>query len=886
MKNMLNTLAKRSFAAGRVRNLVAVLAIMLTAILFTTVTTIGMGTMDSMTLTMQMLKGSRSDADLRYMTQEQFEALKDADFVKEAGLRMPVAFLDNTVRHTVELDVMDETEAEMMFCNPSHGNMPEEADEIVASDLAIRELGGEPEIGEKIDIEFTLRGEAYRMEMTVSGWYEAANDQMSTMVAGTSFADENPDLFRFTYDSDRETAGTYFSDIIVTSTLNLQETLNDWSRSAGGNPDDINAANYLPGIVNTVTNQQPEPSVIIMGGAFIVLFIFCGYLLIYNVFDISVMQDIRRYGLYRTIGMSRRQVKHLINRQAFWLSCIGIPLGLLIGFFVGKAALPVVMNTISVEYENIAVNVSPSPLIFLGAAVLTAFTVFLSTRRPVRAAANTPPIEAFHYVERPVRKSSHRKKRAGARGKSLRSVSDPKDRSFSGAGPARLAWSNLGRNRRRTVFIIISLMLCVVLLNSAGTAAVSLDVEKQVDYMIRTDFAVTNAASTNGTEGFYTRQQALNPQTIEDIASQPGVNGGSSIYKNTAEDTDVTYDFGLIPDADFYTNEESGVTFGASVGENGQYFWFGLGDDGRALCNVYGIGETVAERMDIQEGETDTRTLWDRMERGEGVLAGVAADRTDMSIMKELDLLEIGDMITVYKDGQPVMELPVLAKASINGDDEEIGFTVAGPAKVGGDGLYLYLPSDIYEEIYDEPAVYKYSFNVEESEMENMTAYLENYIDTEDPSINYLSAESAREDAEKTRTMIRFVGGLIGIIFGIAGVLNLSNTIVTTILTRRREFATMQSIGMTDRQLIKMMVFEGIFYAAGACAAGLILSVIFGFTLVRGLVEGIWYFTFRFTLLPALVTCVLLLIVGAVVPVIALKIFNRGSIVEKLRAAE
>ena len=274
MKNMLNTLAKRSFAAGRVRNMVAMLAIMLTAVLFTTVTTIGMGAMDSMTLTMQMLKGSRSDADLRYMTQEQFEALKDADFVTEAGLRMPVAFLGNTVRHMVEFDVMDETEAEMMFCIPNHGRMPEEADEVVASDLAIRELGGEPQVGEKIDIEFTLRGETHQMEMTVSGWYEAANAQMSTMVAGSAFADANPDLFRFTYDQDRETAGTYFSDITVKNTVNLQETLDDWSRSVGGNPDDTDAANYLPGIINTITNKQPDHSVILMGVAFLMKLVF------------------------------------------------------------------------------------------------------------------------------------------------------------------------------------------------------------------------------------------------------------------------------------------------------------------------------------------------------------------------------------------------------------------------------------------------------------------------------------------------------------------------------------------------------------------------------------------------------------------------------------
>ena len=58
---------------------------------------------------------------------------------------------------------------------------------------------------------------------------------------------------------------------------------------------------------------------------------------------------------------------------------------------------------------------------------------------------------------------------------------------------------------------------------------------------------------------------------------------------------------------------------------------------------------------------------------------------------------------------------------------------------------------------------------------------------TADNNINYLSAESARESAENTRTMIHFVGGLLGLIFGMAGVLNLINTIITTILTRRHD---------------------------------------------------------------------------------------------------
>ena len=230
-KNMLNILARRIFLSGRIRNLIAVTAIALTAVLFTSVTTIGLGTYESVTLSMQLMKGSKSDGDLRNMTAEQFEALSDADFVKEYGLRMPVGFLTNTSRHNIEFDVMDETEAELLFCNPSHGTMPQAANEIVTSDLALKDLGAEPETGETVTIEFTAHGEEYSMEMVVSGWYEATNEQMSMMAAGTAFRDANPDIFRYTYDRDMDIAGTYWSDIIASSTVDLQENMADWSRS-------------------------------------------------------------------------------------------------------------------------------------------------------------------------------------------------------------------------------------------------------------------------------------------------------------------------------------------------------------------------------------------------------------------------------------------------------------------------------------------------------------------------------------------------------------------------------------------------------------------------------------------------------------------------------
>ena len=72
--------------------------------------------------------------------------------------------------------------------------------------------------------------------------------------------------------------------------------MNSWVLSAGGDPEDTDADNYVGAAVNTATNASVSPETMGMGAVIAVLFILGGYLLIYNVFDIAVMQEIRRYG--------------------------------------------------------------------------------------------------------------------------------------------------------------------------------------------------------------------------------------------------------------------------------------------------------------------------------------------------------------------------------------------------------------------------------------------------------------------------------------------------------------------------------------------------------------------------------------------------------------
>ncbi len=80
------------------------------------------------------------------------------------------------------------------------------------------------------------------------------------------------------------------------------------------------------------------------------------------------------------------------------------------------------------------------------------------------------------------------------------------------------------------------------------------------------------------------------------------------------------------------------------------------GDDGRPMCNVYGLEESALARMNLQEGETDAHALYQKKwNRGEGVVVGTLADFGTAEIDERLDMAEVGDTITVYKNGEPIL---------------------------------------------------------------------------------------------------------------------------------------------------------------------------------------------------------------------------------------
>lgn len=143
----------------------------------------------------------------------------------------------------------------------------------------------------------------------------------------------------------------------------------------------------------------------------------------------------------------------------------GCPAGLVIGYLAGRVLMPVIMESTSLGTS--CVEVSISPVIFAASALFSIVTVFLSCARPARMASKVSPVEAVKYAD-----ASHGQHKIGK----MRRIRKPG--AMKSAGLGRMALANLGRNRLKTLVVILSMALSVVLLSVLCAFVGGFDMEK------------------------------------------------------------------------------------------------------------------------------------------------------------------------------------------------------------------------------------------------------------------------------------------------------------------------------------------------------------------------------------------------------------------------
>ena len=859
-KKIIKEMVQGNLKVHRKRNLLLILAITLTTILFTSVLEIGFGGMQSIQETQLKLSGMKADAELRFLDKEQFQKVQNSDLFESVGGRVPLALMEGETKRPIEIDYLDKAGMEAYYLSLEEGKMPEDEKEVLLSEQALEELGIKKEVGSLVPMSFTLRGQEHNFDMRLSGWYKGG-PKVNFLIVSETFLEHNPEVSENTYDIDKEILGTYYASVCMKNTGNIEQNLKEYVESLGAQTENADGNNYVNVAVNPMLYSEDGStgvglSIIFFGA----LFILCGYLLIYNIFDIGVMQDIQEFGIMKTIGMTAKQIKRLMRRQMLFLSLIGIPIGLVIGYGLGALLLPAILKNWEYSEEELIIVQSVHPAIFILTVLFVLITVFLSMRRPSKKATKYSAIETAKYIE--VKKKIAEK--------DIRSIKN-------------IAKSNLQRNRKRTTLVFTSLILSVIFVNSLWIISNSFDEEKYVNAQLRRDYLVASTDTLNPSVGYVKPSASLNEEAIQELEKNAMIKNGTKLYKNTIDDSvynsNISYDWGVkVIDIKIPSIEIDGVITNSATTNYGSLT---LGKDNRPICNVCGISENFLKKMEILEGEKNIDEIAEKLKSGDYILVGVCANNKGKPSTSDIENSpKVGDSVTIYKDGKPIKEVEVLSHILTIYSEQISGGSSTGSGTILG--TWFYLGEDLFEELYGEGNLVNYSFDADEKDAPAVNRMLQE-ISKEFSDVGFETTEQRHSEIENYRMLVRILCVLIGGILGAIGIVNLVNIIFTNLIVRNRELATFRSIGATKKQLRELIIRESVGYVFYAAIGGFILATIISMTAVKGICSSIWLFTFQFTLLPAAIVIVLYLIIAIIASEAGIYLWEKGSITERLR---
>ena len=871
-KKCIRRLSRKSLYAYRKRNLIAVFAIALTTILFTTLFE-----------TYQFRQiGGYNHGSFKDVNDEQIAAISAHKNVKETGVRMVIGLATTGVFGKVpaEISYMDANCTKWSYAEPAAGRMPENSKEIAMDTTALALLGITPELGAQVPLTYNIvdknigTGPERTETFTLVGYWDYDNLMPVHYInISKEYADQ---IEAYAIESGMDT-DNFRKDlnVMMRSSVDIRGQMEEVDTDLGYTWETRGDENSVRIGVNWGYTSSQIGAAFDFGTlaailAFILLVIFTGYLIIYNIFQISVTGDIRFYGLLKTIGTTPRQLRRIIRQQALLLCLIGIPVGLLFGFGIGAALTPVITATLTF---NGITTTSVSPVIFLGSAAFSIVTVLLSCSKPARIAAKVSPVEATKYTEHVKFSKKHRATR--------------------GAKVHQMAFNNLGRNKSKTILVVVSLALSVTLLDILYSFVGGFDMERYLARNTCSDFVVSN------TDYFRFNMSAtefITEDAIAQIKANTTQSSGGSGYTTVSKyaiqmyiDKEQWLDI-IMP----HTTEDYAQTMLANTPQRG----------GKYAMNsqIEGLDSALFEKLTVVEG--DLAPLFDENSHS----IAMCVDVDDYGNIHNTEYLpKLGETIPVtYVDEVVVIDSRTGEPADDNTPAEfcqvaeteshDVDYTVCAFVKIPYSMSYRYygmghravLPVDtLRRDSGREVVPLFYLFDTPDAAAEQAAeAYLAKLTEGAQSVLMYESKETTRNDFRQFQNMFLLLGGVLCAIVGLVGILNFFNAIMTSILARLREFAVLQAVGMTNRQLKQMLIYEGLFYAAGSVGASFVLALVLN-PLAGDLMEDMfWFFSARFSVTPILAVVPVFVLLGWFVPTVLYGQTTRRSVVERLRESE
>ena len=741
-------LATRSFHRERQRNLFAIIALALTSFMITATFSIGFSYFETYQMQQIRLMGTTANVGITNVTEEQLVEIESSSLVLDVGIQQRLGSVDAQQLQSARLGVVwiDNTEWKahrLPTISGVVGNYPSSKNEIMLPTWALKQMGiSEPQIGMEIVLSYQIGDNNDYLTDTflLSGYY---TDYISPRINNRGFV----------------YVSTAFKDSLNVS---LDNSVTAMIRFQGNDDVDKNCER-LQRIITFTEKQafeivplgQATGGPVVLAVIILAVFIsFSGYLLIYNILYISVVKDIQFYGRLKTIGTTKKQIKAIIYKQAIKISCIGIPIGLLLGAVVSFGIVPYFLNMMYSTNSDVGSKVSFSPLIFIGAAIFTFITTMIASMKPAKIAGSVSPIAALRYTAASVKSS-------------IRNCGKMK--------LSRMAWNNVFRNVKSTTLVFASLFFGLSLFLVVTGLLHGLSPENYVSQWGVSDFALTYS--------IHEKEDLISNEMVSEISQIDGIENLRLTYAAFPQVTaDVLYDDAVFHDFLMSLDGVSGLDFSDPAKlENYQQNFF---------SGVFGIDSAYLEEINKTLNSPVDMSAF---EQGNVVLLSKTVE----------GIIQPGQEITIQtQNGQHSF---VVANGFLND-----GFR-AGGGNERGTAPDLYISQAALQELFPQYRVFRVAFDTDGQHDENILQELKQ-ITASQTNIDIISRYERREEMRDYLTTANVLGTGLSVILLLVGVMNFVNTMVVNVSTRRYELAVLESVGMTKRQIKWMLSMEGCYY--------------------------------------------------------------------------
>lgn len=842
-QKVLKKLSQRILKSRKKKNMISLAAILLTTVLFTTVFSVGGSLIKSNTESTMRQVGGSTHAGYKNMTQEEYEIVKQDKKIQDVSYNIMVGFTTTPQLNKIQGEVryFEPLDAKHSFSYPTVGNMPEKEDEAAMSTIVLDALGIKHKLGEKVTLDIQIHGAVQTKTFVLCGYWEGDSvSHAQEILVSRKWADKvAPVETTPFYETDQTDYSGYMNvNFNFSNSFDIEKKTEELTQRCGFDADKTKAGiNWAYGF-SSVDAGSILLIVVLLG-----VIMLSGYLIIYNIFYLSIFGDIRFYGLLKTIGTTGRQLKKIVRKQAWQLCLLGIPAGLLIGWLTGRFFTPFVVNML----DGITMYYSANPLIFLGSAAFTILTVYISCIKPCRMAAKVSPIEAVRFTEKRKRKKTKKTKKATA---------------------FYMAISNLKRNTKKLILVVFSLSLSLILLNSAYTIVTGFDMDKFLSSYMVSDYMVTDSSMVN-LSASYVEYEGVTEEFLTELKEQDGVKNIGNIY--------VCGNYHYYSDTEWERLEEI-------MADPAYADWFEdsmlkesfdyVREEKATDIDIYGVNKEAAEKIQLSGGE---EIDWEKFCTGDYVIVN-AMDSTETEVSFNSPFLKAGDKVTLeFEEGKS--------------KEYEVLYVGQMPMALGTQHFPLIPESFILPdtELKKQSGIkqpMRTIFDAEDGEKEEIAKWLADYCEKVNPDLAQRTKADYQKEFEGVKQVFVIAGGILSAVLALIGILNFVNVTVTSILSRRQELAMLAAIGMTGKQLRRMLRDEGIVYGVLTILVSASAGTAIGYFLVEAVAGQMWMFSWHFTLLPIVICIPFLLLISVIVPEMCYRNMCRNTVVERLRATE